>query len=87
MLKVNPIRITANGNILAIYEYANPTEAEDQAKTISPDGNRVGMNFVSWISEPHFYKSGRIIIQYVGDNSKLISDLKKIMGSPFASMN
>ena len=39
---------------------------------------------VSWVSLPHFYKKGSIIVQYVGENKNIISDLNDILGEQFA---
>lgn len=82
---VKPIRITANEHMIEIYEYKNHIELENFARTISSDGNQIGLNFISWISKPHFFKSGNIIVEYVGENSNIIRDIEKIMGKPFAS--
>ena len=84
MFLVKPIRITANGNMIAIYEYSSHAELEKFARTISSDGYQIGLSFVSWISKPHFFKSGNIIVEYIGENSNIIKDIKSIMGKPFA---
>ena len=42
-----------------------------------------GIN-VSWISLPHFFKKGNIIVQYIGENKVIISDLTDILGEEFA---
>jgi len=39
---------------------------------------------VDWVSFPHFYKKGSIIVQYIGEDEKMISDLKDIFGDQFA---
>ncbi|EHI99965.1 hypothetical protein CDLVIII_3403 [Clostridium sp. DL-VIII] len=41
---------------------------------------------VSWISYPHFYKKGNIIVQYIGKNEQIISNLKTILGEQFAGI-
>jgi hypothetical protein len=40
--------------------------------------------FVSWVSYPHFYKKGCLIVQYVGKNENIISDIEDILGEQFA---
>jgi hypothetical protein len=73
---------------IEIYIYNNDNDAENDAKRIDDegcqynDGNKA-VN-VSWISYPHFYKKGSIIVQYVGGNEKIISDLKNILGKQFS---
>ena len=80
-----PRRILANGSEIAIYEFEEADYADEIAKTISPDGQRVGLSFISWISKPHFYKKGKIIIQYVGEDLEILERLGDILGKPIAS--
>lgn len=72
-----------------IYLYNNDKEAEADAKRF----NTFGTDYVTdsksiiqikWTSFPHFYKKGAIIVQYIGVNKKIISDLKSILGKQFA---
>ena len=61
---------------------------ENEVKYIDSDGSGYSNGFksveVSWSSPPHFYKRWSIIVQYVGKNEKIISDLKNILGEQFA---
>ncbi len=34
--------------------------------------------------DPHFYKRGSLIVQYVGEDEKIISDLGDLLGEQFA---
>ena len=47
--------------------------------------NHTAVN-LSWISYPHFYKKGNIIVQYIGKNEKIISNLQNILGKQFAGI-
>ncbi|WBW98341.1 hypothetical protein [Oceanirhabdus sp. W0125-5] len=74
-----------------IYLYGNNKKMENDAKNIdsggceyTSKGDILNSVKVSWISEPHFYKKGKIIVLYVGTNEKIISDLKEIFGEEFA---
>lgn len=71
-----------------IYLYNSNKEVEDDAKRIHSDGfgyrGSTRSVEIDWISYPHFYKKGNIIVQYVGENKKIISDLKDIFGQQFA---
>lgn len=81
-------RMIIDKEAMDIYIYNNDNDAENDAKRIDAggcqynDGNRAVK--VSWISYPHFYKKGSIIVQYVGENEKITSDLKNILGKQFA---
>ena len=87
-------RVTVNENTIQVYEYANATAMESEASCVSPDGfgitkerGDMGMHTeVSWIGLPHFYKAGRIIVIYIGDNDSIISLLENALGKQFAGM-
>jgi hypothetical protein len=76
--------ISINGDNIHIYEYKNNEEMERDAALISKDGLKIGQSFISWVSTPHFYKKGNIIVRYVGGNKKVTKKLEKIMGQQFA---
>ncbi|NLO09479.1 MAG: hypothetical protein GX129_06365 [Clostridiales bacterium] len=71
-----------------IYTFGNDKEMDIEAGYIDEGG--CGYNNghravkVSWISYPHFYKKGSLIVQYIGEDSKIIRDLEDIMGEQFA---
>lgn len=80
-------RMVIGKDALEIYLYNNNEKMEDDAKNINmngfgySDGNKSMV--IDWISYPHFYKKGNIIVLYVGENEKIISDLNDIMGDQF----
>lgn len=71
-----------------IYSYEDNEEMEKEASTINKDASEISRSgnkiLADWSKTPHFYKKGKIIVQYVGDDEKIISDLKEIMGEQFA---
>jgi hypothetical protein len=87
-------RVKVNGSSIEVYEYATTKGMESEASCVSPDGfgitkERGDMGVhkeVSWINPPHFYKAGRIIVMYIGDNSSIISLLENALGTQFAGM-
>ncbi len=81
-------RMLLDKEAIDIYLYNSNKEVENDAKRIDDSGcaysNGNKSIKVSWVSYPHFYKKGNIIVQYVGENEKIISDLKDIFGEQFA---
>ena len=81
-------RMIIDTESIDIYLYNSNKEVENDAKRIDADGGGYSDSTksvkVSWTSYPHFYKRGNIIVQYVGVNEKIISDLKDILGEQFA---
>lgn len=78
---------------LYVYMYSSSEEMEKDASHIKSNGfayesasinGTVSVIMGNWTSDPHFYKKGSIIVQYVGDNNKIISDLKEVLGEQFA---
>lgn len=81
-------RMIIDKEVIDIYLYNNNNSMEKDAKGIHDGGysfsNGTESINVSWgVSHPHFYKKGNIIILYVGENIKIISDLKDIFGEQF----
>jgi hypothetical protein len=89
-------RIVEVGGIpIQVYEYANAKVMEAEASCVSPDGfsitkdwgdGKTSSIFVNWIGIPHFYKAGRIIVIYIGDNYSIIILLQNGLGKQFAGM-
>jgi major membrane immunogen (membrane-anchored lipoprotein) len=73
-----------NGEEVQLFEYNNQSEAEAAAAFVSPDGSSVGTSMPFWMAPPHFYKDGRIIVLYVGENAAVMEILDKVLGPQFA---
>jgi len=74
--------------IISIYEYATNNEMEVDAAYIDRGGCSISvpgkMVKISWVSYPYFFKDGRIIINYVGENEEILEFLYSNYGKPFA---
>ena len=76
------------GELFNTYQYGSNAETEKESRYI----DRGGCSFtspdsamkVTWVSEPHFFKKGRIIVCYVGTNEKILRLLNKAFGPEFA---
>jgi hypothetical protein len=73
-----------NGEEVQLFEYDNQSKAEEEAALVSHDGSSIGTSMPFWVAPPHFYKAGRIIVLYVGENTAVIEALDKVLGSQFA---
>ena len=84
--------VTVNESTIQVFEYANAEAMESEASCVSSDGfsimkeDRGIICGVGWIGPPHFYKAGRIIVTYIGDNDSIISLLGNALGTQFAGM-
>ncbi len=73
-----------NGEDVQVFEYDDHSKAETEAALVSPDGSSIGTSLPFWIAPPHFYKAGRIIVLYVGENTAVTDALESILGKQFA---
>ena len=76
--------LKVNGADVQIFEYDSPEAMEADAEQVSEDGGSIGLNMVTWVATPHFYKTGRIIVLYVGDDQAVLDLLEGALGSQFA---
>jgi hypothetical protein len=76
--------LKVNGADVQIFEYETPEAMEADAAKVAPDGGSIGTSMVSWIEPPHFYKAGRIIVLYVGQDQAVLDLLTAALGPQFA---
>ncbi len=82
------IRVAVNGNNICVYEFENAEAMEAEASYVIPSGHGIDREdrsiLINWIAPPRFYKEGRIIVIYTGDDDQTISLLRDFLGKPFA---
>ena len=76
--------ISVDGSEVQVFEFAIEQDAQSAADTISADGSSIGTSMISWVEAPHFYKSGKIIVLYVGEEDAVVDALEVVLGSQFA---
>lgn len=77
-------RIGLDGQEIQVFEFETEADAASSSEAISPDGGSVGTSMVTWISTPHFYRSGKLIVIYVGVDEDVIKALEGILGDQIA---
>ena len=76
--------ITVNGEQVQVFEYADESAVEADASKVSPDGGTVGTTMITWVATPHFFRSGRVMVLYVGDDASTLKVLETVLGPQFA---
>lgn len=76
--------VNFNGEGVQVFEYDSAETMESDAVLVDADGSSIGTSMVTWIATPHFYKKGRILVLYVGDNSETLEVLESVLGPQFA---
>ena len=82
---------------ILVYEFPDAAVAEAQAEGISPSGYKIEQVIPSnpnpqervitqlqWRAPPHFFKRGRLIVLYAGENERLLALLAQTLGPQFA---
>jgi hypothetical protein len=81
-------RMIIDDKAIDIYLFSSAKKMETEASRIDSGGCSYSHDSktvsVSWVSPPHFYKKGNLIIQYIGEDEIIISDLEDILGEQFA---
>lgn len=76
--------VRVDGADLQVFEYENAAVMEEDASQVATDGGSIGTSMVTWIDPPHFYKTGRIIVLYLGNDQTILDLLSKVLGPQFA---
>jgi hypothetical protein len=83
-LSVTGTMIKLQGKDVQVFEYSSAKEMEAQAELISRDGTAVGTRKIHWVEPPHFFKQGRVLVLYVGQDTKVEKALEAVLGRQFA---
>jgi hypothetical protein len=76
--------VNFNGESVQVFEYDSAETMESDAVLVDASGSTIGTSMVSWVATPHFYKKGRILVLYVGDNAETLNVLESALGRQFA---
>lgn len=76
--------LKVNGKDVQVFEYESAEKMEADAGQVAPDGGSIGTSMVTWVEPPHFFKSGRILVLYVGEDPEAINLLRGALGEQFA---
>lgn len=76
--------IKVHGEDVQVFQYASAAAADAEAAPISRDGMTVGSRKIHWIGSPHFFKKGKLLVLYVGDNDKVLGSLQAVLVRQFA---
>jgi len=76
--------LRVNGADVQVFVYSDEASAQADADTVDPEGSAIGTSMVTWIAPPHFYKSGALIVLYVGTDGEVMSLLESVLGNQFA---
>jgi hypothetical protein len=76
--------VEVHGEDVQVFEYSDAAAAEAEAALVSSSGSTVGTTKIQWVGPPHFFRKGRLIALYVGDNGRVLKALEAVLGPQFA---
>jgi hypothetical protein len=76
--------IQVNDQDVQVYVYESAEALEAEAVEIGEDGSSIGTTMVNWEQPPHFFKSGRVLALYLGEDPNILNLLGSIVGPQFA---
>lgn len=84
LFSVDSIQYSFNGQTISVYQYdKNASEMlENDLRTVTNHADMVNGATVNWSYNPYFFKKGRLVVIYDGNDPKTISTLQDILGTP-----
>ncbi len=76
--------LSVNDAEVQLFEFPSREAAEAAATSISPDGSTIGGKPATLNGTPHFYKTDRVIVLYVGSDATTLQRLGMALGGQFA---
>ena len=76
--------LRVNGMDVQVFEYESAEQLEADAAKISPEGGSTDTTMITWMATPHFFKSGQLLVLYVGDDAGTLNVLESVLGEQFA---
>lgn len=84
MLSVQGLMMTVNGQQIEVFEYPDEASAAADGATIKDGGYTVNGQALSFADAPHWYRSGKLIVLYVGQDAGVMALLEGALGQPMA---
>jgi hypothetical protein len=77
--------LDVNGEEIQVFDFDSAEEAETMASLVAPEAGTVGDVDVEWADTTHFFRSGSLLVFYVGDDEAMTTLLEGLMGVEFAT--
>jgi hypothetical protein len=82
--EVDASLITLNGQTVQIFEFADEATRQEASNRIAQDASTIGEVIPTWVDQPHFWATGRVIVLYVGTDEAVLALLNNVLGIPAA---
>ncbi|MFA5406787.1 MAG: hypothetical protein WC307_05525 [Candidatus Nanoarchaeia archaeon] len=78
--------LLVNNEVVQAYVFSNESSATMFASSIVGDGSYVNGIAVNWISRPHFYQHGKLIVIQLGNDEVVAAGIQLYTGPQFAGL-
>lgn len=75
--------VPGDGSI-QVFEYPDEAAMHAEADQVAEDGSSIGTSMPFWVATPHFYKAGRVLVLFVGEDAQVLAALEAVLGEQFA---
>ena len=72
------------GGDVQVYQFASEDAAAAEAGKVSANGSTIGTSSMHWMAPPHWFRRGPTIVNYLGENARVLAELERLMGRQFA---
>lgn len=69
---------------MTVYEFPDSATADAAADAVTPDGWGVAGSQFEWVGAPRFWRWGRTVILYVGEDQAFVESMSQLLGTQFA---
>lgn len=76
--------LIVNGEPVQVFEFKTAAKAATEVRKVSKEGSPIGTTMITWVAPPHFFRNGKLVVLYLGENSTVIKALEKVLGGQFA---
>ena len=84
--------LLVDDRLITAFEFADAADAAKESAGISPDATAIqvatdgALSVTSplWSAPPHFFRSGKLIVLYVGRETRMVEALEAVLGPQFA---
>lgn len=75
--------INVNGGQVQVFEFPDEGTRRAATETIAPDASSIGTVIPTWVDQPNFWVSGRLIVLHVGQDQNVLGPINEVLGGPF----
>lgn len=81
---VEAMVVSIGADDFQVFEFLGAEDVENFSRNVSEDGSVIGTSIITWVEPPHFYKTDKVLVLYVGNKPDVTAALEKVLGKQFA---